>query len=163
MRDYLFAERAKLAQQSLAHGLQTYQANTYDYVNAPPSLRLLVTQALQMSQTAYYNYGHQSQDSTANLWDALAELPVFRGSEQRLLSEPLMVLPSAATVELDAHYTEAGLNLGAQLVMADRVMSFKKPSSKFTTTIRCGYARAGNCFASRWSLTNSINCKSWQT
>ena len=46
---------------------------------------------------------------------------MFAGNEKRLLHEPLAILAQPAKVELDAHYTEAGLNLSVQLVWPDRV------------------------------------------
>ncbi len=132
LRDYLLAQYENLIRQGKFYALQLHLAQTYHYLNAPTSLRPLVTQILQAGQSAYYGGGYyQSNSSTASMWDALAETLVFRGNEQRLVEEPLTVLATAAQVELDAHYTEAGLNLSVQLVLPDRATPLKETKLEF--------------------------------
>ncbi|MGH9768607.1 MAG: SNF2 helicase associated domain-containing protein, partial [Blastocatellia bacterium] len=100
--------------------LQSYQLDSYRWVNAAPGHRALVTQASQQLQWSYYN---QEQ---AN-WEALSNALVFRGSEQQLIREPLEVLPDVARIELEMQRVDEGLRLSLVFVLLDRTIKLGAP------------------------------------
>lgn len=127
LRTYIWKQREGLFQQGVLRPLQSYQVNAYDFLNAPASLRPLVIQALQAVQNVYYSSSYSpSYNSTAHVWDALAEALVFRGSEQRLVQEPLTLLATPASIELAARYSEEGLRFAIHLVLPERTRPLKE-------------------------------------
>jgi len=95
--------------------LQSYQSNSYRWMNAAPGHRTLLSQVFQQLQWAY------SSQVQAD-WEGLANALVFRGNERELIKEPLEVLSEVARVGLEMRRESGNLRLSLAAVLPDRTI-----------------------------------------
>ena len=126
--DYLIRQRKNLF--GLVYQLQSYNLNSYRFVNAAPELQALARQMINTpTQTSYYDfrYGNYSRPQDTHLWKAMAHALVFSGDEQMLIKSPISVLPDIARFEVEAQRDSDGIKLFQTLKLADRAIKVNAP------------------------------------